>query len=87
MGPRPSTSLANPACARRPPLPGPSQDAICLVAGASITCREFFMAYQHITVPADGQKITVNADHSLNVPDNPIIPFIEGDGIESILRR
>lgn len=39
------------------------------------------MAYQHITVPADGQKITVNADHSLNVPDNPIIPFIEGDGI------
>ncbi len=39
------------------------------------------MAYQHIKVPADGQKITVNADHSLNVPDNPVIPFIEGDGI------
>ncbi|MBL6716663.1 MAG: NADP-dependent isocitrate dehydrogenase [Pseudomonadales bacterium] len=39
------------------------------------------MAYQHIKVPADGQKITVNADHSLNVPDRPIIPFIEGDGI------
>ena len=39
------------------------------------------MAYQHIKVPADGQKITVNADHSLNVPDHPIIPFIEGDGI------
>ena len=37
--------------------------------------------YQHINVPADGQKITVNADFSLNVPDNPIIPFIEGDGI------
>jgi isocitrate dehydrogenase len=36
--------------------------------------------YQHINVPADGQKITVNADFSLNVPDNPIIPFIEGDG-------
>jgi isocitrate dehydrogenase len=36
--------------------------------------------YQHITVPADGQKITVNADFSLNVPDQPIIPFIEGDG-------
>ncbi|MGE5622702.1 MAG: NADP-dependent isocitrate dehydrogenase [Bacillota bacterium] len=36
--------------------------------------------YQHIKVPADGQKITVNADFSLNVPDNPIIPFIEGDG-------
>ncbi|MET0267790.1 MAG: NADP-dependent isocitrate dehydrogenase [Duganella sp.] len=36
--------------------------------------------YQHITVPADGQKITVNADFSLNVPANPIIPFIEGDG-------
>jgi isocitrate dehydrogenase len=35
---------------------------------------------QHIKVPADGQKITVNADFSLNVPDNPIIPYIEGDG-------
>ncbi|MDM0045604.1 NADP-dependent isocitrate dehydrogenase [Variovorax dokdonensis] len=37
-------------------------------------------AYQHILVPTDGQKITVNADNSLNVPDQPIIPFIEGDG-------
>ncbi len=36
--------------------------------------------YQHIKVPADGKKITVNADFSLNVPDNPILPYIEGDG-------
>src|SRR5471032_1879581 len=36
--------------------------------------------YQHIKVPADGQKITVNADFSLNVPDMPVIPYIEGDG-------
>jgi len=36
--------------------------------------------YQHIKVPADGRKITVNADFSLNVPDNPVIPYIEGDG-------
>ena len=36
--------------------------------------------YQHITVPADGEKISVNADFSLNVPDRPIIPYIEGDG-------
>jgi isocitrate dehydrogenase len=36
--------------------------------------------YQHINVPADGKKITVNSDFTLNVPDNPIIPFIEGDG-------
>jgi isocitrate dehydrogenase len=36
--------------------------------------------YQHIQVPAEGKKITVNADFSLNVPDNPIIPFIQGDG-------
>jgi len=34
----------------------------------------------HIQIPAAGQKITVNADNSLNVPDMPIIPFIEGDG-------
>jgi isocitrate dehydrogenase len=39
------------------------------------------MAYLHIQVPAQGQKITVNADMSLNVPDQPIIPFIEGDGV------
>ncbi|GAB3758068.1 NADP-dependent isocitrate dehydrogenase [Ramlibacter monticola] len=38
------------------------------------------MAYQHIQVPTQGQKITVNADMSLNVPDQPIIPYIEGDG-------
>jgi len=39
------------------------------------------MGYQHIKVPAEGDKITANADMSLNVPDRPIIPFIEGDGI------
>jgi isocitrate dehydrogenase len=36
--------------------------------------------YQHIKVPAAGEKITVNADFSLSVPDQPIIPYIEGDG-------
>ncbi|HET9341232.1 MAG TPA: NADP-dependent isocitrate dehydrogenase [Casimicrobiaceae bacterium] len=36
--------------------------------------------YQHVKVPAGGAKITVNKDYSLNVPDNPIIPYIEGDG-------
>ena len=36
--------------------------------------------YQHIKVPEGGKKITVNKDYSLNVPDQPIIPFIEGDG-------
>ena len=39
------------------------------------------MAYTNITVPENGAKITVNSDNSLNVPDHPIIPFIEGDGI------
>jgi isocitrate dehydrogenase len=39
------------------------------------------MSYQHIKVPADGQAITANEDLSLNVPDNPVIPYIEGDGI------
>jgi isocitrate dehydrogenase len=36
--------------------------------------------YQHIQVPQDGQKITVNPNLTLTVPDNPIIPYIEGDG-------
>ena len=35
----------------------------------------------HIVVPNFGEKITVNKDNTLNVPNNPIIPFIEGDGI------
>lgn len=38
------------------------------------------MTYQHISAPKDGQKITVNKNFSLNVPNNPIIPYIEGDG-------
>jgi isocitrate dehydrogenase len=39
------------------------------------------MKYDHIEVPADGEAIVAHADHSLTVPDNPIIPYIEGDGI------
>jgi len=39
------------------------------------------MTYDKVIVPRDGEKVTVNADLSLNVPNHPIIPFIEGDGI------
>jgi isocitrate dehydrogenase len=39
------------------------------------------MGYQNIQVPTEGEKISVNADFSLNVPNHPIIPYIEGDGI------
>ncbi len=39
------------------------------------------MKYEHISEPADGEPITANEDSTLNVPDVPIIPFIEGDGI------
>lgn len=38
------------------------------------------MTYQKLVVPKEGNKIQVNKDASLSVPDNPIIPFIEGDG-------
>jgi len=38
------------------------------------------MSYKHIQVPSVGEKITVNSNHSLIVPDQPIIPFIQGDG-------
>ena len=41
------------------------------------------MGYQNINVPQSGDKITVNSDFSINVPNNPVIPFIEGDGIGS----
>jgi len=39
------------------------------------------MKYEHIVVPTDGERITLNTDFSLNVPDHPIIAYIEGDGI------
>nr|WP_298412722.1 NADP-dependent isocitrate dehydrogenase [uncultured Halomonas sp.] len=39
------------------------------------------MGFQKIVVPEGGEKITVNADDTLNVPNEPVIPFIEGDGI------
>ena len=39
------------------------------------------MSYKHIKVPESGDVITVNEDSSLSVPDKPIIPYIEGDGI------
>jgi isocitrate dehydrogenase len=39
------------------------------------------MHYDHIKVPTDGEAITANLDHSLQVPNFPIVPFIEGDGI------
>lgn len=39
------------------------------------------MSNQHIQIPSSGEKISFNPDCSLNVPNHPIIPFIEGDGI------
>jgi len=36
--------------------------------------------FEHLEVPTNGEKVTANTDGSLNVPSNPIIPFIEGDG-------
>ena len=47
--------------------------------------------YQHIRVPSQGQKIQVRPDFSLAVPDQPVIPFIEGDGtgldVTPVMRR
>ena len=39
------------------------------------------MAYNKIKVPTEGKKITIDSNGRLSVPDNPIVPFIEGDGI------
>ncbi len=39
------------------------------------------MGYEKITLPASGEKISVSSDGTMTVPDKPIIPFIEGDGI------
>ena len=51
------------------------------LAFLATTLENRTMAYEKIKVPADGSKIKVNPDMSLSVPDNPIIPCIEGDGI------
>src|SRR5579885_1216504 len=37
--------------------------------------------YDKIEIPAEGKAIRINGDFSLTVPDNPIVPFIAGDGI------
>ena len=38
------------------------------------------MPYQHVVVPSEGERVTAS-NGKLNVPDNPILLFIEGDGI------
>ena len=39
------------------------------------------MHYQHIKVPKDGKQITIDEQGQWLIPDNPIIPFIDGDGV------
>ena len=41
------------------------------------------MEFKHIEIPKEGKKIQFDASGNLIIPDNPIIPFIEGDGIGS----
>jgi isocitrate dehydrogenase len=69
-----AAAVANPE--RHPlwPLRGPAQRP-----GAD-HFAEIASMFQHIKVPSAGEKITVKADFSLIVPDQPIIPYIEGDG-------
>jgi isocitrate dehydrogenase len=45
----------------------------------NLSTGEQYMAYKQVEVPAGGTKITIK-DGRLQVPDNPIIPFVEGDG-------
>ena len=44
------------------------------------------MSYQHIKIPESGEKITIQ-DGKLQVPDQPIVGFIEGDGIGPDIMR
>ena len=44
------------------------------------------MAYKHIRIPTSGEKISVK-DDKLNVPDQPIVGFVEGDGIGPDITR
>src|SRR5512137_2590293 len=58
----------------------PSASPGGLAVSTAARPRSSTLMYQHIKVPQGGQKLTDNADYSLNVPDQPIIPYIEGDG-------
>jgi len=40
-----------------------------------------YVSSNHISPPSDGEKISINPDGTLEVPDRPVIPYIEGDGI------
>src|SRR5512137_2430168 len=51
-----------------------------LRANTAKASRKTQMAYKIVKVPSDGAKMTLGSNGKLNVPDNPIIPFIEGDG-------
>lgn len=44
-------------------------------------------AYQNIKVPSAGEKITVDGSNNLVVPNSPIIPYVEGDGIGAATLR
>jgi isocitrate dehydrogenase len=52
-----------------------------LITFHTTNLKDGFMAYKRIAVPASGEKIQVRPDGSLLVPDCPVIPYIEGDGI------
>src|SRR3569832_2407107 len=43
--------------------------------------QESLMPYEKIKVPTAGEAIVARQDGSLQVPDRPVVPFIEGDGI------
>jgi len=52
-----------------------------ILSGASNGLNKGVSMFDHLEVPTQGTRITANEDGSLNVPNDPIIPFIEGDGI------
>jgi isocitrate dehydrogenase len=45
------------------------------------------MPYEKIKIPEQGEKIAMGNDGQLQVPDNPVLPFIEGDGIGPDITR
>ena len=55
-------------------LTGGSTRILLVFNGQEVPEAETHYMYQHVKVPEGGKKITVNADYSLNVPDQPIIP-------------
>ena len=78
-----------PPTKRPPALPLAGARAYCghpeRASGTDFFWGIITMSYKHISVPETGEMIVVNADNSLSVPDNPIIPYTSKGTVSELI--